>query len=189
VTDSEEVADEASESPLNMMLNASPGFARFSFFFGLWAVVIDVINIAIGAYAQGQKVVWAGFLSMGRFADNTYVAHAEQGFTGGDAAFSLIAIAFLGFGCAAIHSQVEGGLAAWLKGLVEPQRWSSLVSTAAGTNATIGAWSLLAGLLFYIGWSINYNTWVDPGVYAVSAPLVAFGIAFQRLGMTDEIDG
>jgi hypothetical protein len=167
------------------MLNASPTLVRFTFFAGVWAVVIDIINITIGAYATGQKVVWAGFLSMGKLADNTYVAHAGNGFSAGDAAFSLIAFSLLTYGIMAINHQEKDGFVGWLKGLADPNCWKSLVSTKSGTAATLGSWSLLVGILFYIGWSINYNTWVDPGVYAVTAPLVGFGLAFKKLSETE----
>jgi hypothetical protein len=188
VADSSEGTDEPTTSRLEAMLNASPALARFAFFAGVWAVVIDIINITIGAYAAGQKVVWAGFLSMGKLADNTYVAHAGNGFSAGDAAFSIIAFGLLAYGIMAINHQEKDGFVGWLKGLTNPTCWKPLVTTKAGTAATLGSWSLLVGILFYIGWSINYNTWVDPGVYAVTAPLVGFGLAFKKLNETESRD-
>ncbi len=190
VTDSDESTEGDAASPINTLLTASPILARFSFFAGIWAIIVDVVNLVIGAYAPGQKVVWAGFLSMGRLADNTFIAHAGQGFSGGDAAFTIIALALLGYGCAAINAQVEGGIAVWLRGFADLERYASLVSTESGAAATVGSWSLLLGIVFYFGWSIVNTTWVDPGVYAVSAPLVGFGIAMQQLAAAqiDEAD-
>ncbi len=35
---------------------------------------------------------------------------------------------------------------------------------------------IILGLSFYVGWSILYNTWIDPGLYSVTVILVVFGI-------------
>lgn len=35
---------------------------------------------------------------------------------------------------------------------------------------------IIMGLSFYIGWSILYDTWTDPGLYSVTVILVVFGI-------------
>jgi len=35
---------------------------------------------------------------------------------------------------------------------------------------------LLAGIALYIGWSILYGTWFDPGLYSISILLVGFGL-------------
>jgi glycopeptide antibiotics resistance protein len=35
---------------------------------------------------------------------------------------------------------------------------------------------LVCGILLYWYWGFMYNTWTDPGIYAVCAVLIAFGI-------------
>lgn len=35
---------------------------------------------------------------------------------------------------------------------------------------------IILGLSFYVGWSILYGTWIDPGLYSVTVILVVFGI-------------
>jgi hypothetical protein len=35
---------------------------------------------------------------------------------------------------------------------------------------------LIAGLALYIGWAAIYNAWTDIGLYAISAPLIGFGL-------------
>ena len=35
---------------------------------------------------------------------------------------------------------------------------------------------LLAGIIFFVGWGINYGVWVDLGVYALSIFLLLVGI-------------
>jgi len=39
----------------------------------------------------------------------------------------------------------------------------------------------ILGLAFYVCWSVAYNTWMDVGVYAFSATLMAFGIVGMLL--------
>jgi hypothetical protein len=43
---------------------------------------------------------------------------------------------------------------------------------------------LLIGVLFYVSWSILYNTWGDPGLYSFCLPMAVFGIigiAYSRV--------
>lgn len=43
---------------------------------------------------------------------------------------------------------------------------------------------LLIGVLFYVSWSILYNTWGDPGLYSFCLPMAIFGIigiAYSRV--------
>jgi Trk-type K+ transport system membrane component len=44
---------------------------------------------------------------------------------------------------------------------------------------------LIIGVLFYLSWSILYNTWSDPGLYSFCLPMAIFGIlgiAFVKSG-------
>ena len=35
---------------------------------------------------------------------------------------------------------------------------------------------LLTGILFYVSWSILYNTWGDPGLYSFCLPMAILGL-------------
>jgi hypothetical protein len=35
---------------------------------------------------------------------------------------------------------------------------------------------ILIGILFYVSWSILYDTWGDPGLYSFVVPMIVFGI-------------
>ncbi|MAK25951.1 MAG: hypothetical protein CMA02_01605, partial [Euryarchaeota archaeon] len=50
-----------------------------------------------------------------------------------------------------------------------------------GLNVTLGSWLMITGVIFYFSWSIMNNTWVDPGVYAVTIPLIGFGSILPML--------
>jgi hypothetical protein len=68
-----------------------------------------------------------------------------------------------------------------MRGLVTNPLWFSLLSSKekGGWSMTLAAWCLILGIGLYIMRGIVYWNWVDPGVYAVCAPLVAFGFALK----------
>jgi hypothetical protein len=35
---------------------------------------------------------------------------------------------------------------------------------------------LIAGLLLYLYWAASYDAWTDIGLYAISAPVIGFGL-------------
>jgi len=45
---------------------------------------------------------------------------------------------------------------------------------------------LIAGIIFYIGWSLHYNAWTNIGVYTLTITLVAFGVLGLLLSMNLE---
>jgi hypothetical protein len=45
---------------------------------------------------------------------------------------------------------------------------------------------LIAGLLFYIGWGLRYNVWVDVGIYSLTIVLVLTGLLGTILSLTLE---
>ncbi|HHZ74365.1 MAG TPA: hypothetical protein EYN58_04160 [Candidatus Poseidoniales archaeon] len=53
---------------------------------------------------------------------------------------------------------------------------------------TAAAWCLLLGIGFYTYWSIVHWAWTDIGVYAVTAPLIAFGFGLRFLALVDDSD-
>ena len=53
----------------------TPLLGKIAVLVGIWALIVDVVNIFIGAYASGQKVVWAGFVTYGTLAENLSLIH------------------------------------------------------------------------------------------------------------------
>ena len=158
-----------------------PFLGKIAVMTGIWALIVDVVNIAIGAYASGQKVVWAGFISYGNLAENTFTAHNGIEITPGDIVFTIIGGAILALGILILQKTEEGGVVSWLSSLVSPSRWKSLFDFTEGLNVTLGSWLMISGVVFYFSWSIINNTWVDPGVYAVTIPLIGFGSILPML--------
>jgi hypothetical protein len=74
---------------------------------------------------------------------------------------------------------VEGGSLAAIRDL--PNCLSGLSSTENGIRKTLADWMIVVGVLFYLAWSIQNNTWVDPGVFAVSVAPFSFGIGLNLL--------
>jgi len=42
---------------------------------------------------------------------------------------------------------------------------------------------LIAGIIFYIGWSLHYDAWTNIGVYSLTITFVAFGVLGLLLSM------
>ena len=64
----------------------------------------------------------------------------------------------------------------------EVQEYMDMVNNLiSGKNGKeiISSWLVVIGVSFYIIWSIQNDTWVDPGVYSVMISMVAFGIALN----------
>jgi hypothetical protein len=49
---------------------------------------------------------------------------------------------------------------------------------------------LIAGLALYIGWAAIHDAWTDIGLYAISAPIIGFGLVgiflFTRKDVEEE---
>ena len=56
--------------------------------------------------------------------------------------------------------------------------FNSLIKGSNGKEI-IANWLVVIGISFYLIWSIQNDTWVDPGVYSVMISMVAFGIALN----------
>tara|TARA_B100001113_G_C21089994_1_gene613873 strand:- start:218 stop:778 length:561 start_codon:yes stop_codon:yes gene_type:complete len=164
----------------------TPMLGKIAVLVGIWALIVDVVNILIGAYAVGQKVVWAGFVTYGTLAENTFIAHNGIEVSPGDIVFTIIAGTILGFGVLILNKTEEGGIVSWLTSLISPDRWMALFDFSRGLNATLGSWLLVSGIIFYFAWSIVNNTWVDPGLYAVCIPLIGFGTVLPMLENSEE---
>ena len=142
---------------------------------GSWAVFLTVVNIAIGAYSEGKKVLWIEFFSGVRDPSTS-----DMAFVMDDAIFALLGLALIGLGARGINKIHDSGFIGWLSGLpsciVE-----CLLSSERGSGKLLASWLVAVGVLFYILWSVLENTWVDPGVYSVAAVLVSFGVGMGIL--------
>tara|TARA_B100000959_G_C14954109_1_gene612965 strand:- start:259 stop:792 length:534 start_codon:yes stop_codon:yes gene_type:complete len=144
---------------------------------GTWALMLTVINITIGAYSEGRKVMWIDFFTNGAKTNIGW----EFGIAVDDVVFAFISLAFIGTGYWMMGGAVEGGAIAWLRGLRNESFFTSLISTDGGLTRTMASWSVLVGVFFYFSWSILHNTWVDPGVYSVMISFVSIGLALHVL--------
>ena len=121
---------------------------------------------------------------------NTFTAHNGIEITPGDIVFTIIGGAILALGILILQKTEEGGVVSWLSSLVSPNRWKSLFDFTEGLNVTLGSWLMISGVVFYFSWSIINNTWVDPGVYAVTIPLIGFGSILPMLeNDAENVDG
>ena len=189
---SDESGDSGNES-VSMIVDwiKSPGKAFSSLVFGLgvWGLVLGIVNVVFGAVVAGErKVVWAGYLTMGYLWDEPYSEMVYRPWS--DTVFLAMAITGIAWGAWGIHQKVEGGFQAWIKGIFFHPIWTSLVSgrEEGGMTMTAAAWCLLLGIGFYTYWSIVHWAWTDIGVYAVTAPLIAFGFGLRFLALVDDSD-
>jgi len=149
---------------------------------GIWVILLTLVNIIQGAYSPGFKVLWLGFLSNGALGE-IYVAHDGISFAIDDIVFGVLGAALIVSGIWSMGSAFENGISGWFKDL--PNTFSGLVSTEAGLQKTIADWLIVLGLVFYLGWSVQNNTWVDPGVFAVSITPFAFGVGLNLLNSAE----
>lgn len=167
----------------------APGKAFSSLIFGLgvWGLILGVVNVIWGVVVIGErKVVWAGYLTMGYLWDEPYSEMIFRPYS--DSVFILMAIAGMAWGFVGINKSVEGGFQTWIKGVFVNPIWNSLVSgkEEGGLTMTAAAWCLLFGFGTYIYWSLIHWAWTDIGVYAVCAPLIAFGFGLRYLALVDD---
>ena len=66
----------------------------------------------------------------------------------------------------------------WISNIQKSDFTNNLIKGNTGKEI-ISSWLTVIGILFYIIWSIQNDTWVDPGVYSVMIAMVAFGIALN----------
>jgi len=168
----------------NSLLNPPRALAGWMTGLGLWGLTLGILNIMGMAYPGEMKVSWAGFLTVGILGEG--VVYNTDFHTVSDTVFLLGCGFITGVGIKALN-ETEGGVDGWFKSLVINDKWTALVSfEEGGWEKTMGAWCMLIGLAFYIGWGIMHTAWVDPGVYSVFAALFIFGYALS--GMPDHHD-
>jgi len=142
---------------------------------GSWIVLLTVVNISIGAYSEGRKVLWIDFLTGVRESSTT-----DMAFVIDDGLFGFIGLAIIGIGAMGMNKTHESGFGGWLSGLPSCIV-GCLLSSEEGSGKLVSSWLVAIGVLFYLIWSIMENTWVDPGVYSVSTVLVSFGVGMALL--------
>tara|TARA_B100000214_G_scaffold348792_1_gene301136 strand:- start:186 stop:704 length:519 start_codon:yes stop_codon:yes gene_type:complete len=151
-------------------------FSTILFFIGCWIVILSIINIVLGAYSPGNKVLWIGFLTDG--VSNT----SDMTFVIDDGIFLILGILSVSLGVMGINSIKEGGFMKWALEIHKGTIFRSLLSAENGLTRSIGSWMLVFGIVFYVIWSLCYNTWVDPGVYSICISLIAFGLGLHIEG-------
>ena len=143
---------------------------------GGWVLLLSIVNIAVGAYSPGFKALWLGFLSNGSLGD-VYTNHDGISVVVDDITFGILGLILISLGHLGMNKAVEGGTASAMKSL--PNCMSGLFSGEHGIRKTVADWMIVFAIIFYLAWSTQYNTWVDPGVYSVMISMVAFGIALN----------
>ena len=145
---------------------------------GGWVLLLTIVNITFGAYSPGFKALWLGFLSNGSLGD-VYTDHDGISVVVDDIAFGIIGIILVAMGHLGMNKAVEGGAVSAIKSL--PNCMSGLFSGEHGIRKTVADWMIVFAIICYLARSIQYNTWVDPGVFAVSVIPFMFGFGLNML--------
>ena len=184
-------ASEGGSEAVDMVLGwiKSPGktFSSLIFGLGVWGLILGIVNVTLGAVVAGErKIVWAGYLTMGYLWDDPYSEMIYRPYS--DTVFIGMALVGILWGAYGINQKVEGGFQAWISGVIFNPIWTSLVSGSeeGGMTMSAAAWCLLIGFGFYAYWSIVHWAWTDIGVYAVTAPLLAFGFGLRYLALVGD---
>ncbi|MEC9393362.1 MAG: hypothetical protein VYA45_01080 [Candidatus Thermoplasmatota archaeon] len=145
---------------------------------GGWVLLLTIVNVTIGAYSPGFKALWLGFLSNGSLGD-VYTEHDGISILVDDIVFGILGIVLITLGHLGMNNAVEGGTISAIKELQSCM--SGLFSGEDGIRKSIADWMIAFAIVFYLAWSAQYNTWVDPGVFAVSVIPFMFGIGLNVL--------
>ena len=146
------------------------------FCIGVWLALVSIVNILVGAFAPGQKIEWIGFFD-GSSLTEAYSNHNSVSVGSGDMVAIALAIALIFVGARGLEATT--GTKAFLKSIAE--RPGRMVSTTENINALISNWLIVGGALLYLGWSVVYTTWVDPGIYSVCIALIASGAGLEAI--------
>ena len=101
-----------------------------------------------------------------------------------DAIFVALSVAILAAGVLGLNKTHEGGFASWMSGLPTCIMTRLLVFDG-GFKKLASSWLVALGVLFYLIWSVNESTWVDPGVYSVAVVLISFGVGIGVLSESE----
>ena len=173
---SEEKAE--SSGLADIFIRPSVTLSKWYIAIGAWGLTLAILNM-MGQIHPTYRVSWGGLLTFEAFADAFGTKDNAPAFVVGDLVFIGACLVLLGLGLRSINDNVEGGLAGFARSLILNDTWPALVGSEGGIMRAVGAWCLLLGFAFYIGYSVMYMTWIDLGVYSVSITLVAFGFALN----------
>ena len=184
-----EDSNAAKANPLSFLLDPNPAFSGWLFSLGLWGLLLGILNVLHIATPTGDKIVWASILSIG-IVGGEYLSNNPDFRLYSDTGFLALSAMVTGLGLRGILAGVEGGIVGWLEG-VRDAFWPSLVDvdSEGGWNSTLSAWFLVIGLGFYLIMGLLRSGWMDPGVYSVAAPFIAFGIALRLLTKATATEG
>ena len=170
--------EESSEAGLlQMLIKPNRTLASWYIGLGLWGLFLAILNI-MGQIHPNYRVSWGGLLSF-ELTNAAFETTDEIKVVASDFIFIVLCAGVTWLGLQTMADDKEG-IKGFFMSIFLNDLWNSLVSTEdGGWMRTAAAWCLVIGFDFYIIWSILYQTWIDPGVYAVSAALIAFGFALK----------
>jgi hypothetical protein len=144
---------------------------------GSWGIILSIVNIIIGAYSPGRKALWSGFILKSRDSNTTSFEMVIDDFIFLGLAVSLCIIGFLNIK-KSVAKRPKGDsedISIFVQGKIK-SFFNNLTTLEKGALKFISSWLISIGIIFYLVWSINYNTWIDPGVYSVMITFISFGI-------------
>ena len=170
---------------LSMITDPSSGTANWFIGLSMWGIILAILNI-LGLAHPSYHYSWGGLFSF-EMTNLAYELKSDSvQVVASDVVFLSFCSLFMFFGLKA-YAQTEGGVAGFFTGLFVNDTWPALASIdEGGIQRTLAAWSTLFGFAFYIYFGINHMGWMDPGVYAVSIALIAFGFALNHASRVPE---
>ena len=170
---------------ISMITNPSKCTANWFIGLSMWGIFLAILNI-LGFAHPNYHYSWGGLFTL-ELTNVAYELKSDSAqFVASDAVFIAICSLFLSFGFKA-YAETEDGVAGFFKGLIVNDTWTALASIGeGGIQRTLAAWAILLGVTFYAYFGINHMGWMDPGVYAVSIALIAFGIALNHASHAPE---
>ncbi len=174
------MSDTADSESMSFLI-PSARVSGWLFILSIWGLALWFLNILHLATPTGDKVVWGSILSIGLVGGN-YISSNPDFRPFSDGIFLIICLIGAFLSSRGIMSNVEGGIKGWLME-IKTTFWPALVdlSTVGGLKKTISVWLMSIGIGFYVVTGIMHSGWVDPGVYSVAAPFIAFGWALGKL--------
>ena len=165
--------NEALTKPSNMISTAA-------LMLGAWIILLSLINIFGGGAGQaGNKVAWIEFFGTSFGIGGEAFVPYEDGFILDDAIFAVLGLIMI------TTSLRNADVLNWVSNIKNSDFTNNLIKGNSGKEI-ISSWLVVVGISFYIIWSVQNDTWVDPGVYSVMIAMVAFGIA---LNINSKVDG
>jgi hypothetical protein len=149
---------------------------------GSWGIILSIVNIFIGAYSPGRKALWSGFIFKSRDSNTISSDMVIDDFVFLGLAVSLCIIGFLNIK-KSVAKRPKGDsedISIFVQGKIK-SFFNNLTTLEKGILKFTSSWLISIGIIFYLVWSINYNTWIDPGVYSVMITFISFGIGIFML--------